>query len=547
MKVFITTSGIGSRMGAYTEYMNKSMLKVGKKPVISHIIEQYPSDFEFVITLGYKGDHIKQFLKIAYPNYKFTFVDIDAFQGPGTSQVYSQLQAKKYLQEPFIYNDCDTIVENLANQIDLTNFKHNFLVGNKKISGLYDGFNYDQSNMNSDNSYNITDIYRKSTNIDTMLSYIGIAGIYDYKTWWKCCEMAVKEVDYKILNDTYVFIKYKEYFKNLRTFIVDNWHDTGSISGLLEIRNKFSKSVDSLNVLDKFDQSIFIINGKVIKFFAKDGMVDKIMTHYDELKQFSPEIIDRTKNFFSYKYLSGNTAITNIDTKKFEDILLYYNENHLWDNVAYDDYDFKKLQYDFWITRTKERVSKCKQMLNISEDKDIVINGIKIPAKFTVDYMLDKVQEYDEWKTSAWTNWHGDFTLENIIKDVNDKLYLIDCRQGYMDNLKYGDKIYDFAKMNMNLSFNFTSIYNNLYNIISNCDNTNIHVDILLNSEAIKCKEIMKKFVEEKHNISYNYIEVLSGVIFLDLCSLFVPKLCKFLFYYGKYIMYTNLLKQNNI
>ena len=57
----------------------------------------------------------------------------------------------------------------------------------------------------------------------------------------------------------------------------------------------------------------------------------------------------------------------------------------------------------------------------------------------------------------------------------------------------------------------------------------------------------MKKFVEEKHNISYNYIEVLSGVIFLDLCSLFVPKLCKFLFYYGKYIMYTNLLKQNNI
>ena len=267
MKVFITTSGIGSRLGQYTEFMNKSMLKVGRKPVIAHIIDQYPSNFEFVITLGYKGDHIKQFLQIAYPNYKFTFVIVDKYQGEGTSQVYSQLQAKEYLQEPFIYNDCDTIVENLDKQVDIENFNYNFLVGYNKISGLYDGFDYDETSKDDVNSYNITKIYQKGESMATMASYIGIAGIYDWKTWWECCERAVKEVDYHILNDTYVYIKYIQYFSGIKTFIVYNWYDTGSLSGLITTRQHFSSNKnEQLNVLDKYDQSILLLTIKSLSF-----------------------------------------------------------------------------------------------------------------------------------------------------------------------------------------------------------------------------------------------------------------------------------------
>ena len=41
-KVLITTSGIGSRLGNLTEYTNKGLVRVGKKPSISYIIESYP-------------------------------------------------------------------------------------------------------------------------------------------------------------------------------------------------------------------------------------------------------------------------------------------------------------------------------------------------------------------------------------------------------------------------------------------------------------------------------------------------------------------------
>lgn len=543
MKVFITTSGIGSRLGRYTEYINKSMLKVGKKPVIAHIIDQYPSDFEFVITLGYKGDHIKQFLTIAYPEHKFTFVNVEKYQGEGSSQVYSQLQAKEYLKEPFIYNDCDTLVDHLIDQVDVEHFDYNFLVGYNKISGLYDGFDYDETSKDDkSNSYIITNMYQKGANITSKASYIGIAGIYDWKTWWDCCEQAVKEVDYRILNDAYIYNKYKNKFKNLKGFIVDNWYDTGSVSGFIETKNNFSSNKnDKLNVLDKYDQSIFIINNKVIKFFAQDDMVDKIMAHTSKISKFMPTIIDVTKNFFSYEFIQGNTAITNIDRVRFGDILEYYKENGLWDDKT-SKYDFKKEQYDFWINKTKKRVKKFMETFDINEDKDIYINGIKIPKEFTVDYVLEQIQQCKEWKESNWTSWHGDFTLENILLDMNNQYRLIDCRQGYGNELYYGDKVYDYVKMNMNLLFNFNSAYNNLYNIITDKNNENIHVDILINSETLRCKEVLKKFVEDD-NISYDYIEMLTGLIFLNICALHESKLSKFLFYFGKYILYLNINK----
>ena len=41
-KVLLTTSGLGSRLGNLTKFTNKSLVRVGDKPAISHIIESYP-------------------------------------------------------------------------------------------------------------------------------------------------------------------------------------------------------------------------------------------------------------------------------------------------------------------------------------------------------------------------------------------------------------------------------------------------------------------------------------------------------------------------
>ena len=93
-KVLITTSGIGSRLGKITDFTNKSLVRIGKKPSISYIIEAYPEETNFVITLGYYGNHVKDFLTLVYPDKNIEYVMVDNYSGEGSSLVYSILQAK---------------------------------------------------------------------------------------------------------------------------------------------------------------------------------------------------------------------------------------------------------------------------------------------------------------------------------------------------------------------------------------------------------------------------------------------------------------------
>ena len=101
-KVLITASGLGSRLGNLTKFTNKGLVRIGKKPALSYIIESYPDDVEFVVTLGHYGDQVEQFLNLAYPDKKITYVPVENYDGEGSSLLYSMSLCKDELQCPFI-------------------------------------------------------------------------------------------------------------------------------------------------------------------------------------------------------------------------------------------------------------------------------------------------------------------------------------------------------------------------------------------------------------------------------------------------------------
>ena len=72
--VCILAAGVGSRVGSYSTYLNKSLLPIKKKAAISHIIDRFPNNTEFVIAIGHFGKQVKNFLKLTYPEKKFKFV-----------------------------------------------------------------------------------------------------------------------------------------------------------------------------------------------------------------------------------------------------------------------------------------------------------------------------------------------------------------------------------------------------------------------------------------------------------------------------------------
>ncbi len=64
-KVFIPSAGLGSRLGKSYSNLNKALVSINNKPVISHLIEKFDSKIELVIALGYKGKLLKEYLEIA--------------------------------------------------------------------------------------------------------------------------------------------------------------------------------------------------------------------------------------------------------------------------------------------------------------------------------------------------------------------------------------------------------------------------------------------------------------------------------------------------
>lgn len=65
MKVAILSGGFGTRLAEETEIRPKSMVEIGGKPILWHIMMHYSfyGFNEFVIALGYKGEYIKHWVK----------------------------------------------------------------------------------------------------------------------------------------------------------------------------------------------------------------------------------------------------------------------------------------------------------------------------------------------------------------------------------------------------------------------------------------------------------------------------------------------------
>ena len=109
MLVVIPTAGIGSRLELQTRYFNKTMIQLGDLPVISRIIDSYPSYTKFILILGYKKEHIREFINLVYPNKNITLLNAFPFEGAGSSLTHTLKSAIHKINEPFFFHTNDSI------------------------------------------------------------------------------------------------------------------------------------------------------------------------------------------------------------------------------------------------------------------------------------------------------------------------------------------------------------------------------------------------------------------------------------------------------
>lgn len=511
MKVLITTSGIGSRLGDLTKNMNKCLVRVGDKPAISHVIDSYPQNTHFVVTLGYFGEQVKDFLKMAYPERFFEFVWIDKYQGPGSSLGYSMLQASKYLNEPFIFHASDTIVTEKKKVIN-----SNWIGGFKgEGSSHYASFNI----LNN----RIQRIMDKGI-LDPDFLHIGLIGIYDYKKFWNSLkEIYNSNPNFKELSDVHILNKMMDEGVEFGVLEFKTWYDTGNVEALHRARSYFGGNI---NVLDKADESIFIYDKFVIKYFSDINTVKKRVRRAKILKKIVPEIIADTQNFYKYKFVKGNVYSEVANGRNFEEFLKWSSKNLWIINKEVNDAEFKKICLEFYKEKTIQRTDKFLKS-RLLKDKETIINDENIPSLKNILKMID----FDWLTDTEQTYFHGDFILDNIIKNKN-KYILLDWRQDFGGLLKSGDKYYDLAKLNHNLIVNHEIILNNLFSV--EVKDGKIYCDILMHSRLLECQKALFSFAIE-NNLNVKKIKILTALIWLNMSPLHHNPFDQFLFYFGKY------------
>ena len=513
LKVLIPMAGTGTRLGYLTEYLNKALVDISGKPAISRIIDNFPNNTEFVIVLGYKGELVKQFLHLCYPDRIFYFTEVSKYEGEGSGLGLTILAAEKYLQEPFVFCACDTITDEkitypekntayYAQREKKNQYRTLDIIGNK-----------------------VTSVLEKDNAKETSMPYTGLCCIKDYDLFWK--EMHEGKKQAVNLGESYVLKKFAQngilYAQKI------NWFDTGNIEELEKTRNHF-KGIDNPNILPKPDEAIWFVNDKVIKYSDNKNFIKERVLRTKYLKGYIPEITANTDNMYVYKKVEG-TVLSKIKDISFFKKLLDYAQI-FWEKEIPPE-NFREICKKFYYDKTIERINLYYKNF-LQEDKETVINGVTIPK---LKDILKRVNWENIFQGEAG-RFHGDFHFENILYNENtDEFTFLDWRQNFGGLLNCGDIYYDLAKLLHGLIICHELISNEKYSV--NIENNVVKYSFERKPILMECEEYYYNWLQN-NGYDEKKVKILTALIYLNIAALHHYPYCHLLYYLGKTMLYEN-------
>ncbi len=507
-KLFISAAGRGTRVSGLTS-INKSLLPINYEAVISRIIDKYPKNLEIIIALGHEKEIVKNFLKIRHFDRKIKFVNIKKYYGIGSGPGYTLYKCRKHLQCPFIYSSCDTIVlekvpppnTNWLGISKVKNTERFLIIEKKKSDNTY--FLYDKKRR--------IEIDKKKKNFN---AFIGLAGIKDYKNFWKgfLNNNELKDNEIQISNGlNYILSNVK-----LKRF---KWFDTGTNESYLETLNFFND-----NTLRKPNACTYIGNKKVIKFFTDKSKVQKLKNRSKYLNEFAPKSVNAKSHYFFYNFAEGKL----LSELKINDFIYLIDEMHnkFWKNKKNINMKFfKKNCLNFYKKKTITRINSLLYQ-RIVNDNLKFINNYKVPK---INTLLKRIN-WNNLTSGIPSNFHGDFQPENII--IKDKkITLIDWREDFDGNENVGDVYYDFAKLDHALLVNGEIIRKKKYNV--KISKTNVNYKIGTKKNLINFQNYFHKYLA-KNGYDLYKVKLLSSLIYLNIATLHDYPYNELLFYHGK-------------
>lgn len=520
-KVIILSGGYGKRLGAYTKFFNKGILKVGDKAVISHIIDYFPKDYEFVFVISYLGDIVQQYVKIAHPDIKAKFIhQTKDNAGPGAALMdcYHEMDC------PFYIMCNDTL---LGSPLPLED--ENWIGYAKKPSpdGEYSCLEFELGKK-----YNkVINFYEKGQ-FYTNKAYIGAAYIED----WEVYKKGLKDNPVIINGQSMVSSGFYELLKENKDIKAQEfvWHDTGTLEDLQETRTKYPSKIENL---DKVDEEIFFLDNRVIKYFYNSQTCLNRVKRAAILKDFVPKIDKYSNNFYSYKFEEGtdlfDKSITNLPSLVSQ-VLETVNNSGLWTEKTLNPEDYMKFQgacVDFYYRKTKNRLDNLYKQLHF-EDSETIINGVKMPKLKD----LLSVLPWQKILNGKPCLMHGDFSISNIVLTKNNDFKFIDWRDSFGGLTEVGDMYYDLAKLQASLEFPHDIIKQKRFTLSINGSSIDYKIEDD-NDKYKSCKTNFTSWLKTNH-IDVKKVSYLTAICLINMSPLHANPINLLLYYHGKHLLW---------
>jgi NDP-sugar pyrophosphorylase family protein len=513
-KVVILTAGAGSRLNERTKYFNKALLKVGNQAAISHIIDLFPRDTEFVIATGHLGQMVSQYLRLAHPDGNFVFVPIDRYSVPGAGPAYALDKCRDHLREPFFFVACDTIIE-------AESFKKGHLGETDYM--VYDTIlSCDIPKYCTLNVYDgqVIELFDKTPD-GTRNAFTGFAHIQSWQDFWDAMD----------LNQNYICqeLQLSPVFAMLPSVqgVHMHWYDVGNERGLLNARRDF----EGIENLDKLDEELYVVEDKVIKYFYDSNIVQKRIQRTEALKGLVPELIDKSDNFYSYKFVEGEDMFEHGGIDTVLPKLLKWAARNLWMTKG----GFKKSLVvaaceSFYQTKTEERLKKFFDKTHAADAPE-VINGT---ATQPMSWYMGAIDWKHLCEGAVVSCFHGDFQPGNVIVGPDDQFTLIDWRQEFGGIIEYGDRYYDFAKLYCSLLMPHPSIKNGDYLITRSAGEVFVH--IVVPEEYNTARKYFENWLTY-NGYSIRQTVLLAAIVMLNMAPLHEHPLDQWLYYFSKLLL----------
>ena len=502
----ILTAGVGSRLENLSNHINKGLLPLDNKAIITHMIDKTPKEYEIVVALGYKGDMVREYCEAAHSDRTFKFVKVDKYEGEGTGPAYSINQCKEHLQRPFIWTTADTIVLDELPKID-TNWLGVYPTGIPELYATVD--------VNDNKAINLKNKDKRGYHN----AFIGLASVYDYKTFWSELDIDSGEIVSAYYNlEAYSDMKAKSF----------DWYDVGTIDNYIKAKNLFKNSI-VYSIPKTNGEFLYKVKHNFIKLSSNKDFIKNRIKRTDDLGELVPTLNYSGENVYAYEWVDGDVFYDCNNIKTWKEFLSFANDN-LWKEIRVDD-GFDEVCEEFYFNKTMSRLKLFFEDRDESFSTKHIVNGVETN---TIDELLKDFNWNKIYNGIPTKLFHGDFHFDHVVYNGTDDFYLLDWRQDFAGS-NVGDVYYDLAKMYGGILMS--------YKLMKNNENFSCFIDKNVVSYNYKSEPILDKFKPiyenwiTKNGYDLDKVKSITALIFLNMSPLHEKTFGDLLFFKSKQML----------